>query len=110
MQFYSSIHQIPELAGLSPEQAKQAWQFCYWKYAFKNWQSLACLFAVGVLAVIGSKFFGPVLGAAIGGAIGGALFWFVTANVLRPHLRNYVSHHFAPTSPSAEVAPHDSSN
>jgi hypothetical protein len=110
MQFYWSLSQIPELAGLSPEQAKQAWQFCYKKYAFKNWQSLASLFAVGVLAVIGSKAFGSMLGAALGGGIGGAIFWLVTANVLRPHLRDYVSRHFATTSSPTEPFPQEPPN
>ena len=93
MQFYWSINQIPELAGLSPEQAKQAWQFCYKKYAFKHWQSLMSLVVLGILVAVGSRFFG-VIGSAIGGGIGGGIFGFTTTNVLRPHLRDYVSKHF----------------
>jgi len=33
MQIYWTLNQIPELQGLTPEQTKQAWQFCYKKYA-----------------------------------------------------------------------------
>jgi hypothetical protein len=54
MQFFWTIDQIPELQGLSKEQTKEAWQFCYKKYAFKHWQSWVSLFALGILAAVGS--------------------------------------------------------
>jgi hypothetical protein len=94
MQFYWSTDQIPELAGLSPEQKKQAVQFCYKKYALKHWQSWLSLFVLGILVTVGSRFFG-VIGSAIGGGIGGAIFGVTTTNMLRPHLLDYVSKHFA---------------
>jgi hypothetical protein len=104
MQFYWSINQIPELAGLSPEQKKQAWQFCYKKYAFKHWQSWVSLFGIGMLVVLGTKLFnlGPVIGGAIGGGIGGGIFGVTMTNVLRPHLRDYADSHFATANSSTE--------
>ncbi len=101
MQIYWTIEQIPELASLKPEQAKQAWQFCYKRYVFKHWQVWASLSVLGILAALGSKSFG-IIGAAIGGGIGGGIFGVVSMNVLRPHLQNYVSSHFAATNHSNE--------
>ncbi|WP_055075891.1 hypothetical protein [Pseudanabaena sp. 'Roaring Creek'] len=101
MQIYWSTEQVPELANLKPEQSKQAWQFCYKKYAYKHWQVWASLSLLGILAALGSKYFG-IIGAAIGGGIGGGIFGVVSVNVLRPHLRDYVSSHFADSNHSNE--------
>ena len=108
MQFFWTIDQIPELQGLSKEQTKEAWQFCYKKYAFKHWQSWVSLFALGILAAVGSRF--GIIGAAIGGGIGGGIFGFTTTNVLRPHLQDYVSTHFKNDSSSNESSPDNPSN
>lgn len=108
MQIFWTINQIPELQGLSPEQTKQAWQFCYKKYAFKHWQSWVSLFALGILVAIGSKF--GIFGAAIGGGLGGGIFGLITTNVLRPHLQDYVSTHFKNDSSSNESSPDNPSN
>jgi hypothetical protein len=108
MQIYWTINQIPELQGLSPEQTKQAWQFCYKKYTFKHWQSLASLLVVGILAGVGSRF--GVIGAAIGGGLGGGIFGLTATNVLRPHLQDYVNTHFKNTSSSTESSPDNPSN
>ena len=93
MQFYWSISQIPELAGLTKEQAKQAWQYCYKQYALKHWQSIASLVVLGVLVAVGTRF--GMIGGAISGGIGGGIFGLVTTNVLRPHLQEYVNEHFS---------------
>lgn len=104
MQFYWSTNQIPELQGLSPEQTKQAWLFCYKRYTFKHWQSWASLVFLGILVAVSSRFFG-VIGAAIAGGLGGGLFAVTVSNVLRPHLHDYVNTHFKNTSSSEESTP-----
>jgi hypothetical protein len=113
MQFYWSINQIPELAGLTQQQIKEAWQFCYKKYAFKHWEVWVSLFVLGVLVAIGSGLF-RVIGAAIGGGLGGLIFGLTTSNVLRPHLHDYVSTHFTnvnlSVNSSTEEISEDSSN
>ncbi|PZO38155.1 MAG: hypothetical protein DCF19_16930 [Pseudanabaena frigida] len=101
MQFYWTINQIPELAGLTPEQTKEAWQFCYKKYAFKHWESWVSLFVLGILVAVGTRYLG-IIGAAIAGGIGGGIFGLTATNVLRPHLQDYVSNHFTTTSSSTE--------
>ena len=108
MQIFWTINQIPELQGLSPEQTKEAWQFCYKKYAFKHWQSWVSLFALGILAAAGSKF--GIIGAAIGGGLGGGIFGLTATNVLRPHLQDYVSTHFKNTSSSTDSYSDNPSN
>lgn len=109
MQIFWTINQIPELQGLSPEQAKQTWQFCYKRYAFKHWQSWVSLFVLGILVSVGSKSFG-IIGAAIGGGLGGGIFGFTTTNVLRPHLQDYVSNNFKNASSSTDLPPDNPSN
>ncbi|MEE3716718.1 hypothetical protein V2H45_08170 [Tumidithrix elongata RA019] len=109
MQFYWSIEQIPELAGLTPAQKKQAWQFCYKKYVFTHWQSWVSLFALGLLVSVGTKLFNlgnsvtsSAIGGAIGGGLGGAIFGVTTINVLRPHLIDYANTHFTIANSSTE--------
>lgn len=109
MQIFWTIDQIPELQGLSKEQIKEAWQFCYKKYAFKHWQSWVSLFAVGILVAIGGSRFG-IIGSAIGGGLGGGIFGFTTTNLLRPHLQDYVNSHFKNTHNSSDVSPESPSN
>jgi hypothetical protein len=100
MQIFWTLDQIPELQGLSKEQIKEAWQFCYKKYAFKHWQSWVSLFLLGIFAAMGSKF--GIIGAAIGGGLGGGIFGLTATNVLRPHLQDYVSTHFKNSSSSID--------
>ena len=107
MQIYWTINQIPELAGLTPDQSKEAWQFCYKKYAFKHWEVWVSLFAVGLLVAVGSKVLGGIIGSAIGAGIGGGIFGVTSTNVLRPHLRDYVSSHFSTANPSTETFSED---
>ena len=97
MQFYWTTTQIPELSGLTKEQAKEAWQYCYKQYALKHWQSIVALVVLGILAAIGTRF--GMIGGAIGGGIGGGIFGIVVTNVLRPHLQEYVNEHFSPSIP-----------
>jgi hypothetical protein len=104
MKFYWSIAQTPELAGLSPEQVKQASQFCYKKYAFKHWETWASLVFLGLLFGVltsSSRGLSPIIGGAIAGGIGGGIFSLTTINVLRPHLRDYVSTHFPSSTESS---------
>jgi hypothetical protein len=107
MQFYWSINQIPELAGLTPAQSKEAWQFCYKKYAFKHWEVWVSLFVLGLLVAFGSKAFGGIIGGAIGGGLGGGIFGVTSTNVLRPHLGDYVSSHFSTANSSTETLAED---
>ncbi len=109
MQIFWTIDQIPELQGLTKEQVKEAWQFCYKKYAFKHWQSWVSLSLVGVFVAIGGSRFG-IVGSAIGGGLGGGIFGFITTNVLRPHLQDYVNLHFKNTSLPSDSSPDDPSN
>ncbi|CAN1210502.1 Glycine zipper family protein [Tumidithrix helvetica PCC 7403] len=109
MQFYWSINQIPELASLTPEQKKQAWQFCYKKYAFKHWQIWASLVSLGLLVAVCTKLFNvgnsvvsAAIGGAIGGGLGGGIFGVTTTNVLRPHLIDYANTHFGTANSSTE--------
>jgi MFS superfamily sulfate permease-like transporter len=94
MQIYWSIKQIPELANLTPEQQKQAWQACYKKYALKSWPSWVLLGVMATLIIVCSRYFGPILGGAIGGGVGGGLWGLTLTNTLRPHLKTYVEQNF----------------
>ncbi|MEI6331857.1 MAG: hypothetical protein WCP16_21655 [Pseudanabaena sp. ELA645] len=107
MKIYWTINQIPELAGLTPDQSKEAWQFCFKKYAFKHWEVWVSLFAVGLLYTLGSNAFRGIIGGAIGAGIGGGIFGVTATNVLRPHLRDYVSSHFSTANPSTETFSED---
>jgi hypothetical protein len=94
MKIYWSNKDIPELANLTPDQQRRAWQACYWKYTFKYWQTWASCGLVAFFVSLGMAKFGPVLGGAIGGGLGGFVFSQVAMNVLRPHLRDYVEKNF----------------
>jgi hypothetical protein len=107
MKIYWTINQIPELAGLTPDQSKEAWQFCFKKYAFKHWEVWVSLFAIGLLVVVAQFVLGGIIGAAIGGGLGGGIFGVTCTNVLRPHLRDYVSSHFSTANPSTETFSED---
>ncbi|MBE9030102.1 hypothetical protein IQ266_10215 [filamentous cyanobacterium LEGE 11480] len=95
MKIYWSFKDIPELADLTEDQQKTAFQQCYEKYLFKMRETWVACAIMSTLVTIGMHVFGPILGAAIGGAIGGGILSMIITNALRPHLKNYVSHHFA---------------
>jgi hypothetical protein len=94
MQIYWSIKDIPELANLSAEQQKQAWQTCYKKYAMKSPSAYVGIGILVVLMIVCTKTFGPLLGGAIGGGLGAGIFTVLTQNALRPYLKAYVEENF----------------
>ncbi len=94
MKVYWSISHIPEFAHLTEAQQKVAFQECYKRYLFKlraTWLACAIMF---ILVATGMHVFGPVLGATIGGVIGSFILGIIITNALRPHLKQYVAHHF----------------
>jgi uncharacterized membrane protein len=94
MQIYWSNKDIPELANLTAEQQKQAWQACYKKYALRSPSAYVGMGIIVVLVIIGINLFGPIVGGAIGGGIGGGIFGILVQNALRPHLKAYVEQNF----------------
>jgi hypothetical protein len=97
MKIYWSIDQIPELAGLSPAQKKQAFQFCMKKYALKLWQTWLCLFVLISLSLFIRSIFhftGSIADAMTGGVCG-LVGWLTLINALRPHLSDYARKNFA---------------
>jgi hypothetical protein len=96
MKLYWSIDKIPELAGLSPQQKKQALQFCIKKHAFKLWQTWLCLFVSIFLSLaVRSAFqFTGSIADGITGGFTGLIAWFTLLNALRPHFQNYVRKNF----------------
>lgn len=96
MKLYWSIDKIPELAGLSPEQKKQALQFCLKKHAFKLWQAWLCFFVMIFLglAIRSSLQFTGSIADAITGGVTGLIVWLTLINALRPHFQNYARKNF----------------
>jgi hypothetical protein len=95
MKIYWSIKEIPELADLTEEQQKTAFQDCYQKYVFKLRETWIACAIMSTLVTIGMHLMGPIIGATIGGAIGGSILGLMITHALRPKLKAYVNHHFA---------------
>lgn len=94
MKVYWSIRHIPELANLTEAQQKVAFQDCYKRYLFKLRETwLACALML-ILVATGTHLLGPFLGATIGGLIGSFILGIIITKALRPHLKQYVAHHF----------------
>jgi hypothetical protein len=91
-----SIDAMPELTGLSPEQKKQALQFCVKKYAFKLWQTWLCIFVVASLSLVPRSIFNftGMIADAMTGGISGMAGWLTTINALRPRLHDYARKNF----------------
>jgi hypothetical protein len=96
MKLYWSVDQIPELAGLSPEQKKQAMQFCIKKYAFRLWQLWLCIFVLVALTLVAKSIiqFSGTIADAITGFISGGFAWLTVLNSLRPQLNDYARKNF----------------
>lgn len=89
MKIYWSADSMPELTNFPPKQRQKILQACIRKYAFRHWQTWACLFVLGVIIVVAGRYAGT-LGTAI---VGGILFGIITAvmnTAVYPDVKRYV--------------------
>jgi hypothetical protein len=99
MKLYWSINSIPELTDLPNEKRKEVWAVCQSR-CFRNWQTGISIVLMGVCIAAGiklGKFYyghiGGIIGAVIAGGIGGSIIWEIKVNIVRPHIREYLSSH-----------------
>jgi hypothetical protein len=97
MKLYWSYNSIPELADLPKEKRKEIWHACHLK-GLAHWQTWGACLVCGLCCVTGSELgklcygrIGGFIGAMIAGGLGGLIAWEVTATMVRPHIREYLS-------------------
>jgi hypothetical protein len=96
MKLYWSINSIPELADLPKQNLRRVWRSVYLKHWFKIGFLPAlivpiCAIAIDTLSENYYGHFGRLICVCIGGGIGGLIGWEITANMIRPYLREYLN-------------------
>jgi hypothetical protein len=101
MKLYWSIKSIPELADLPKQNRKTAWKNTYLKHWIKvgllpTLIVMVCVIAGSVFAENHYGHLGGLICAGIAGGIGGFIGWEITANMIRPYLREYLNSNVKP--------------
>ena len=113
MRIYWRISDIPELAGLTPQEQRQAWRACYRRAPSDRRFWLATgvgavwMYVVDASATLmGAQLVDlKLIFAIFGGGGMGFIMSFATTHILRPHLKEYVASHFPEKTDTPVDAP-----